>query len=166
MEHKTQGTLFDDQAVVSVRSFRAEQADAAAVIRQLVSSPDPAGKLLKYALDVASDEFVANEYYQAYPEIMSFLVCAGTTDEEILFRDYVYRHQEILYCRKKDCRGHLQGGCPVMICDTCGAKHYLKIDKISDLCCTRCAAQKTKECTEEMRERHHKIFCVNDEVLH
>ena len=165
MEHTTQGSLFGDQTIAE-RSYRTEQADAAAVIRRLVASPDPAGKLLKYALNVASDEFVANEYYQSYPELMSFLVQAGTTDEEILFRDYIYRHQEVLYCRKKDCTGHLQGGCPIMICDTCGAKHILKIDTISDMCCARCAAQKLKECTEDMRDRNHKIYCVNDEVLH
>ena len=164
MEQATQQSLFDEERLPP-RTFTAEQTAAAAVIRRLVDSPDPAGKLLKYALAVASDEFIANEYYQTYPELMSFLVQAGTTDEEILFRDYVYRHQEVLYCRKKGCHGHLQGGCPVMVCDTCGTKHNLVIDHISDLVCTRCAAQKLKECSHDLREKLHRIFCTNPEAV-
>ena len=150
--------LFTEELLPPV-SYREELANAAAVIRRLVDTPTPAGKIIRYALDVASDEYIANEFYQVYPELLPFLVQCGTTDEEVRFREWQMNHHDILHCRMKGCSGKLIGGCPVVVCDTCGTHHYVNIEGISTSCCERCAAQKLRECIAENRTRLHTIYC-------
>ena len=167
MEHgymEQQNGLFVEEEIAHA-SYRSEQSQAAAIIRQLVQTPSPAGKLMRFALDVASDEYIANEFYQSHPELMSFLVQCGASDREVMFRDYLTRHQEILHCRKKGCSGTLMGGCPVVVCDTCGTKHFVEVDRLSKEMCSQCAAQKLGECDPETRRRMHTIYCVYDEEI-
>lgn len=130
------------------------------VIGSFVKSGKPEGNILKMAIDIAADLFVANQAYEKHPYILDFLVQAGTTEEEVLFRHYIKTHPDILYCHEKGCDGSLHGGCPVLICDKCGRKHFLNVENITSAMCNNCVAKKLGECTEEKTKKYRQIYMV------
>lgn len=128
----------------------------ASLINDEIKSKTPLGRLLSYVIDVASDEFLSEEYYNSRPELMEFLVLAGSNDEELRFRNYKRSHAEVFTC--KSCSSSLDGGCPLASCPECGKTYYMIVDKLSQAICNKCAAQLLGECTEEKRNRNYKIF--------
>lgn len=134
-------------------------------IRHVVNQQTPLSRLLQFALDTASDEFVAEEFYLTHPTILSFLDHAGTDDEEVLFLSYVQGRQDMLTCRRGECKGKIVGRCPAMVCETCGATYYLSVDGISDLMCDRCSGSKVAECTAENRRRRFQIYGLREREM-
>ena len=138
----------------------------ARALRTLKDHGGPTGKLLLYCLDEAADQYIANEYYQQFPEILSFLKLAGTSEPEALFRAYMLEHPDILYCRSRGCEGTLVGGCPKIHCDTCGRKYFLQVDDLSAAVCNECVANGNanhlKDCTKKSRECIFRILATDD----
>lgn len=118
----------------------------------------PLARLLQFCIDTASDEFVAEEFYQKYPELLTFLAQAGSGHEEVRFRAYVHHHPDIFVC--KACGGRISGGCPIMVCEACDKLYFVEIADITPTMCERCSASKIGECTLEKRTKRHRIFAV------
>jgi len=130
----------------------------ASCIKWSIEQEDELGRLMQYASDIMGDQFVSEEFYNRHPRLLDFLDKCGCDNEEVRFRAYVNSHRDIFQCKSPDCDGTIVGGCPRMACDTCGKKYFVNIDKITDLMCSRCVANKRKECTELMRRLDHQIF--------
>lgn len=131
---------------------------ASASIKSLLSEDYPASRLLNYCLDEAADQYLSEEFYQKYPELLTFLKECGCTKDEVIFREFVETHKEIFRCKTYTCEGTIVGGCPKMYCEECGRNYFLQIDGVSDIMCSNCAADKMKECTEESRRKRHIIY--------
>ena len=132
-------------------------------LRMLISERSPLARIMQYCLDVAGDQYISEEFYQNYPEILGFLSKSGCDNEEVLFRAYVLSHPDILNCKHLGCHGKIIGGCPKMYCDECGKAYFLNIDRVSDLFCSRCVANELVECTEKSRKRRYLINAINEE---
>ena len=129
-------------------------------IRELIESKSPIGTMMRMALDTAADQYVAEEYHQRFPEVMEFLVKAGSDQEELLWRYYISTHKELLKCKNKDCEGELVGDCPAMWCNECNKKYYLSVEEYTEKMCSRCAAQHLGECIEAERKKRYVIYAV------
>lgn len=127
-------------------------------IKYEISRETPLSSLLQYAIDVASDEFISEEFYQKYDNVMAFLSVSGTTNMELQFRTYVNAHSEIFLCKEPACDGKLVGGCPKMQCDKCGRLYFINVDNITEKMCGQCIAFKIGECIVEDTEKRRKIF--------
>ena len=136
----------------------------AGCIRLLTTSRTPISRLMQYCVDIAGDQFISEEFYQNYPELLSFLSKSGCDNEEVLFRAYVLSHPDIFNCKQSGCHGKIIGGCPKMFCDSCGKGYYLNIEGVSDLFCSRCVANELIECTEKSRRRRYLINATRKET--
>jgi hypothetical protein len=131
-----------------------------ASINQLLRHELPSSRLMSYCLDTAADQYISEEFYQRYPELLTFLKDCGCRNDEVLFREYVETHKDIFKCKTYSCEGKIVGGCPKMYCEDCGRNYFLKIDKITDTMCHNCIANTMGECTEESRRKRHIIFAI------
>jgi hypothetical protein len=132
----------------------------AEMIRRVVISKTPLGKILRYVIDTASDEFLSEEYYHTHHELLIFLARAGSGVEELLYRAYAATHPDVFTCKK--CKSPLIGGCPVNTCSNpdCGRRYYVKVDGISNVMCENCVASKLGDCSEDKREHMYKIYAL------
>lgn len=126
----------------------------------LTRERSPVSRLIQYCIDIAGDQFISEEFYQNYPELLSFLSKSGCDNEEVLFRAYVLSHPDIFNCKQAGCHGKIIGGCPKMFCNDCGKVYYVNIEGISSLFCSRCVANELIECTEKSRRRRYLINAV------
>lgn len=124
------------------------------------------GKLLQYAIDVLSDEYVSQEVYQSNPDLLILLKEMGTKEMEIIIREYLARKPETFTCRSSGCSGKIVGACPLLYCESCKRRHLLKADGLEEAICSKCAAQKTGECTAQTRSTAFKIYLTDLEVPH
>jgi len=130
-------------------------------INHIISKKEPVSRLLQYCIDLAGDQYISEEFYQNYPELLGFLAKAGCDNEEVLFRSFVISHPDIFDCKQQGCHGKIIGGCPKMYCDTCGKLYFLNIEGVTDTFCSRCVANDLLECTEKSRRRRYLINAVN-----
>lgn len=133
--------------------------DATAVmIKHIISTPSPLGRLLSYNIDICADQVIADEFYKAQPSLMMFLARAGSTQDELCFRAYHYSHPDIFLCKK--CGKPLVGGCPILECSNCSKPYYMDIDGISSDMCKNCVSSKLGTCSEIDRTRKTKIYAL------
>jgi len=132
----------------------------AACARYIGNKNTPVGGLVRFVIDVAADQYLAEEFYQHYPELLEMLEQSGCDNTEILFQSYLHTHPLILSCKEQDCNGTIIGGCPKMTCDTCGREYYMIIDGVSTLMCDHCVAAELGECSEHSRNIRRKIYAV------
>jgi len=130
---------------------------AAKTITALKEKDKILGALLQYIIDSAADQFIGEEFYSRAPHLLHFFVQLGTNNEEVLFLDFIQRHQ--IHCRNEECNDQplLLGGCPLMYCPTCGRKYFIDVSTISETICKRCAAR-DRECSERSRKYAYRIF--------
>ena len=131
---------------------------ASSSIKSLIARDLPESRLLSYCLDEAADQFLSEEFYQKYPELLTFLKNCGCSRDEVLFREFVETHRDIFKCKTYTCTGTIVGGCPKMYCDECGRNYFLQIDSLSGEMCNNCAANKMGECDEDSRRKRHIIY--------
>lgn len=129
-------------------------------IHSIILTKRPIGRVLKMVIDIISDDYISEEHYQKYPEIMDFLISAGSDNEELLWMHYLKTHPDIFKCKNLQCDGRIIGNCPAMWCDTCGKLYMTNIEYITEKMCERCVADHIKECKEEVRKRRHQIYAV------
>lgn len=132
-------------------------------LHRFTTGTRPISRLLRFAIDVAGDEYLADEFYERYPQLGDFLAIAGCSDEEVQFRSYLRAHPDMLYCRTDSCRSTLYGACPIMTCSVCGRRHYLDVDGLSAKMCSTCVARHLGECTEETTTRMTHIYAIRRE---
>ena len=124
------------------------------------------GKLLQYAIDVLSDEYVNQEVYQINHDLLVLLKEMGTKEMEIVIREYMLRKPETFTCRSKGCNGTIVGACPLLYCETCKRRYVIKADGLEEAICSKCAAHKTGECTAQTRATAFKLYLTDLEVPH
>ena len=130
----------------------------AAAINALIHADFPSSKIMRYCTDTAADQYVSEEFYQKYPQLLTFLKKCGCDNDEILFREFIETHNEIFKCKTYTCEGRIVGGCPKMYCEECGRNYFLSIDRITEKMCTNCVANMMGECTEDSRRKRHIIY--------
>lgn len=133
-------------------------------IGMLTRRSTPAARIMQYCIDIAGDQYISEEFYQNYPELLKYLDMAGCDNEEVLFRAFVLSHPDIFNCKQLGCHGKIIGGCPKMYCDDCGKLYFLEIEGITDLFCSRCVAREMQECTEKSRRRRYQIHVPNKKI--
>ena len=127
-------------------------------LRYETKKESPISTLLRYAIDVASDEAIEEEFYQSYPSVLDFLSQSGSANMEIQFMSFVRHHPDIFICKEPNCDGIIIGQCPKMICNKCNRKYYVIIDSITSDMCNQCIAQEVGECVEKNRITRMKIY--------
>lgn len=147
------------ESVVSQTDWSLEDVTATS-IKMLISRDTTLSRLVQYCIDVAGDQYMSEEFYRRYPELLDFLASCGCDNDEILFRSWVQHHPDIFYCKTFNCHGTIIGGCPKMYCDNCGKLYFLHIDDITDTMCSRCAANEMGECGEQSRTRRYHIYTI------
>jgi hypothetical protein len=144
-----------------LRKLSAQEKKAAKEIKKVLKDNTPVSRLLMMIIDSAGDDYLFNEFHQAYPEILDFLILSGTLNDEVMWMHFRYHHKNILKCRAKDCNGDLDGNCPAMYCQKCKKPYYIVYDKLSDLICDICVASKIGECTLDQRKKRHIIYVTD-----
>lgn len=132
----------------------------AASVRKLTRENNPTSKLVQYCFDIAGDQYISEEFYQRFPEILDFLAACGCNNEEVLFLAYVQNHPDIFDCKSYDCGGRIIGQCPKMYCDDCGKQYFLDVENITELMCSRCVANSMKECTATSRRKRYQVYAI------
>jgi len=127
-------------------------------IKNEIDNNGPLSTLLQYAIDVASDEFIEEEFYHTYNDILFFLSESGSTNMELQFMAFVKSHSDIFICKEHACDGHIIGGCPKMQCEKCSRLYFVDIENITDKMCEQCIASKIGECIDSDRKTRRKIF--------
>lgn len=125
-----------------------------------ISKNIPLSQLLQYTIDTASDQFVAEEYYHRFPDLVTWLARAGTGEEEVVLRDYVQRNPQIFTCREPECKGRIVGACPILYCEACGTEYFLYLDNVSKTMCERCVANELGECSPQRRRTRKPIYGI------
>lgn len=130
------------------------------VIRATLSFSNHISSLMQYVIDIASDEFMSNDFYRSDPELMSFLASCGTNDEDLQMVNFIESHQDMMVCRNKGCKGKLHGSCPILHCYDCGASYYLHVPELSDTVCGRCVSDIVKKCNKATRMKRPIIYAL------
>jgi hypothetical protein len=149
--------------VTRINNNDSPSAYLASHMKSTIDERTPLSRLLQFSLDTAGDQFIAEEFYHRFPDLLHFLSSAGCDNEEVLFRSFVLRHREVMYCRDPFCASPLYGGCPIVICSKCGKKHYLEVEELSELVCSRCVSRQIGECTSEECRKMHQIYMAKGE---
>lgn len=156
------GNLFDRGYMSQTKNKLNNDEQFATSFKEFLNTKSPAASIMQMSIDIAADLVIANQADEKYPELLRFLVLAGTTEEEVIFKNFIQEKSEIMYCHT--CKqGKLQGGCPILTCNKCGRKHYIIVDNITDNICNNCAARKMKECLPENVNKYHKIYVMDTE---
>jgi hypothetical protein len=132
----------------------------ATMIQAFIDRKTPVGRLLKFVIDTASDEFIAEEFYHKYKDILTFLANAGSTNDEVRFLAYHHHHPELFIC--KHCGSNLVGMCPSMLCFECGRSYYYNIENISDGMCKYCAFDKLRKSSDDDCRRRKQIHIATE----
>jgi len=132
----------------------------ASILRYMSSMNTPLGSLTQYIIDIATDEYISNEFYRSSPSLVKFLAEAGTNDEELQMQNFIMNHPEMMTCRNKECKGKLQGNCPIVTCYECGATYYVQVDGLSEIVCERCVSDYVKKCNKEKRKKRPIIYAI------
>ena len=127
-------------------------------IKNEIDNIGPLSTLLQYAIDVASDEFIEEEFYHTHNDILLFLSESGSTNMELQFMAFVKFHPDIFICKEHECDGHIIGGCPKMQCEKCNRLYFVDIENITSKMCEQCIASKIGDCTDDDRKIRRKIF--------
>ena len=148
---------FQDEMEFFLNERNITPEDATALmIKKLIATTSPLGKLLSFTMDISSDHLVSDEFYKSHPSLMLFLARAGSAHDELRFRSYQHTHPELFRC--KGCGGKLIGGCPIVTCADCNKMFFMDIDAISSPMCDACVSKKLDTCTDMDRTRKFRIF--------
>lgn len=151
-----------DKAIEAIAEYR--HTDTNSILSELINytrgKKTPLSQLLQYSLDIAADQYVAEEFYLSDQELMLWLADAGTHNEEVQLRSYMIKNPQIFSCRMLGCDGRIIGGCPKLYCDKCNTSYFLHVDNITKVMCKRCVANELGECTYKTRRKCKDIYGI------